>query len=313
MYRELENTGCHVFARFEDKKGIVIRIISSKESKSRNLLAAVMALATIASVYYSGIGLSEVSTMLGKSGLQWKPEGYLIGLLVPLLIHEAGHWLAMAKYGVPRSLPYLLPAPPLQLGFLGTFGAVINLRWLPPSSEALSVMAIAGPLAGFLAAIPLALLGLQDSVVPVAELPPGTREINVVPVIMAVFLSMIDVGEGQAVLASPMTYATYVVFIVTFLNLLPVAMLDGGHLIRSVVSERTHSIISQATVLLLFMASFIVPLFFMFAILALFMLIITRGRHPGTSLGIERVTWKVVASVVTYFLLLILTIPIPVV
>ena len=311
MYRDLEEKGCHVLARFEEKRGVVIRVISSREPRSRNLLVAVMALATIASVYYSGIGLSEVSVMLGKTGLQWKPEGYLLGLLVPLLIHEAGHWLAMARYSVPRSLPYLLPAPPLQLGFLGTFGAVINLRWLPPSSEALSVMAIAGPLAGFLAAIPLAIIGLQDSVVPITELPPGTQEINVVPVIMAVLLSLIDVGEGQAVLASPMTYATYVVFIVTFLNLLPVAMLDGGHLVRSVVSERAHSAISQATVIALFMASFIVPIFFMFAIIALFMLIITRGRHPGTSLGIEKVTWKVVLSVVTYFLLLILTVPIP--
>ncbi len=311
MYKSLEDLGCHPYARFEDKRGVVIRLIRSRESKRRNLVALAMALVTIASVYYSGIGLSDVSVMLGKTGIQWKPEGYLIGLLVPLLVHEAGHWFAMLKYGVPRSLPYLLPAPPIQLGFLGTFGAVINLRWLPPSSEALSVMAVAGPLAGFLAAIPLAIMGLQDSVVNVSDLPPGTQEIGVAPLIMVVFLSMIDLGEGQVVLASPMAYATYVVFIVTFLNLLPVAMLDGGHLVRSVVGERTHAIISQVTVILLFAASFIVPLFFLFAFLALFMLLLTRGRHPGTSLGVERITWKVAVSLVIYFLLLILTVPVP--
>lgn len=310
LYSRLTSNGCYPYLK-RTSLGLTLYIRRSGESDQRILLAVALAAATLVSVYVSGIALSPGD--VEGPWYVWNPVAYLVGLLGPLLIHEAGHWMLMRKYKVPSSIPFLLPAPPFQLGFLGTFGAVINLRWLPPSSRALATMAIAGPLAGFLAAIPLALIGLSNSlVIDVAEAArEGVVPLQLVPIIMIPLSAAIETGPGQVVVLSPLAFSAYIVFFVTFLNLIPIAMLDGGHLVRSVGGEVMHRTVSLAFVMILILSSIAAPALGIFAILALGLYLLTGGRHPGPSMALESPDKATIISVIIYGVLLVLTLPIP--
>src|SRR6185312_6296439 len=83
---------------------------------------------------------------------------FAIALLAILLSHEMGHYLACRYYGVAATLPFFIPAPPLFLA--GTFGAFIKMKSPIPSRRALFDIGLAGPLAGFVALIPIALAGV---------------------------------------------------------------------------------------------------------------------------------------------------------
>src|SRR6266550_5143577 len=79
-------------------------------------------------------------------------------LLTILTAHEMGHYLACRYYGVNATLPFFIPAPPLFLA--GTFGAFIKMKSPIPSRRALFDIGLAGPLAGFVALLPVAAAGL---------------------------------------------------------------------------------------------------------------------------------------------------------
>ena len=84
-----------------------------------------------------------------KSGL-----AFSTALLTILTAHEMGHYLACRYYGVRATLPFFIPAPPLFLA--GTFGAFIKMKSPIPSRRALFDIGLAGPLAGFVALLPIA-------------------------------------------------------------------------------------------------------------------------------------------------------------
>jgi len=77
-------------------------------------------------------------------------------LMFILLSHELGHYIVARKHGFALSLPYFLPFPYA----FGTLGAVIRLKSMPKSRNALLEMGAAGPIAGFIAAILCALWGM---------------------------------------------------------------------------------------------------------------------------------------------------------
>src|SRR5881296_2226872 len=90
-------------------------------------------------------------------------------LLAILFSHEMGHYLACRYYGVDATLPFFIPAPPLFLA--GTFGAFIKMKSPIPSRRALFDIGLAGPLAGFVMLLPIAVAGiltLQSAPAPVA-------------------------------------------------------------------------------------------------------------------------------------------------
>lgn len=307
LYRELTARGCYpILARRPE--GLVLYVRVGASGDRRWLLAGGLAAATLFTVYVSGLGFER----LGE-GFAWSSIGYLLGLLLPLVVHELGHWLVMRRYGVPASLPYLIPAPPLQLSFLGTFGAVINMRWLPPSNGSLALMAVAGPLAGFIAALPLAILGIRASVaVSAAEAEAlGAVPFPFTPLIVALLGSLVGPQGGDTVILSPLAFASTVVFIVTFLNLIPVAMLDGGHIVRSLLGERGHSAVSAGSVALILAASILVPALTLFAVIAVLLYLMSGGRHPGPVFLREDADWRTKLAAALFAALLVLTLPVP--
>jgi membrane-associated protease RseP (regulator of RpoE activity) len=308
LYRDLASRRCYPYL-YRGGEGLVLLVseAAGDENKAKTFaIAAALAAATLASVYLSGIALSS-------GGGAWSPLAYVVGLLLPLAIHELGHMAAMIVYGVPRSPPYFIPAPPIQLGFLGTFGAFINLRWLPPTSESLAVIGVMGPVAGFLAAIPLTLIGLNESLlIPESEAAAaGAAVLPVAPLILLIMGSMVG-GEGHVIVLSPLAFAGYLVFLITFLNLLPIGSLDGGHVLRGLLSERAHSIVTMASVAFSAALSVFFPPLLVFALLALTLFMMTGGRHPGPSMAEGGSGRLALLSAVAYGVVLVFTMPIPV-
>ena len=304
VYKKLTASGCYPSTwRGSDGLAIYMHVRSS----GRGLLTALaLAAATIVTVYMSGLALS-----LGE-GLSWSPLAYMIGLLAPLLIHEMGHWITMMVYRVPRSLPYFIPAPPIQLGFLGTFGAVVNLRWLPPNPDSLALMAVMGPLAGFLAALPLTVVGLMDSLVLEPGEAVGAAALPVVPLIMVILARLLGLPEDSVIVLSPLAFAGYIVFLITFLNLLPIGSLDGGHIVRSVAGERGHAAVSLSVVAVAVGLTAVYPALAIFAFIALAIYMLMGGRHPGSAMIDGNPGIFSALSVAIYSILLGLTAPIPI-
>ena len=143
----------------------IIYIIKKPEGKKRKsvwvnivLLVATVFTTTLAgALQWVDINQVDWINMISFSYL-W--QGFIffsIPLLLILGVHEMGHYYASKKHHVDASLPYFIPLPPPFL--LGTFGALISTREPIPDRKALLDIGIAGPLCGFLVAIPISLIG----------------------------------------------------------------------------------------------------------------------------------------------------------
>jgi membrane-associated protease RseP (regulator of RpoE activity) len=162
-------------------------------------------------------------------------------LLLILGAHEMGHYLACRYYRVPATLPFFIPGPPM---LIGTLGAVIRIRGTIPSRKALFDIAAAGPLAGFVIALPLLVAGVAG-----ATVIPSTTELHGTqlgpPLCSWVFERWIH--GGAPIQVGSVYGAAWVGMLVTSMNLFPVGQLDGGHALFA-LSPRAHRIGSYATI-----------------------------------------------------------------
>src|SRR5262245_39079051 len=144
-------------------------------------------------------------------------------LLAILGTHEFGHYFTARYHGAAVSLPYFIPAPPPFL--FGTLGAVIRMGSAVRDRNALFDIAVAGPLAGLIVAIPALLLGLSWS--EVAVVLPGGHLIFGDSLLMRalVYLSFGRIPAGMDVFIHPVALAGWVGLFITALNLFPVSWL----------------------------------------------------------------------------------------
>ena len=191
-------------------------------------------------------GLTVVSTLY--AGSQWYgvavdgPLDILAGwpfaaaVLGVLGVHELGHYALSRYHGVDASLPYFIPIP----NVIGTMGAVIRMRGRMPDRKTLFDIGVAGPLAGLVVACLVTVVGLF--LPPVAD--PGFPIEFHYPVLIRGLAGLVgqplDYPGRETV--NPVVFAGWVGMFVTFLNLIPVGQLDGGHLVRAMLGKR------QATV-----------------------------------------------------------------
>ena len=161
-------------------------------------------------------------------------------LLMILGAHEMGHYLACRWYGVQATLPYFIPAP---IG-IGTFGAFIKIKSPIPSRRALFDIGIAGPLAGFVFALPAALVALYFA--QGAPPFPSTGEFPIFhdPLLFLAIERLFHLPRDLEL--NPIFLAAWVGLLMTSLNLLPVGQLDGGHVIYAVFGWRGHRFIARA-------------------------------------------------------------------
>lgn len=299
-----------------------VRVIEARSGfRQRYWLAAVLFLLTICTTLIVGSqlennflrGLPLFSLDESLFPLGWiiaQPSRLLLGapfafsLLAILLAHELGHYVACRRYGVAASLPYFIPAPTL----IGTMGAFIRIRSRIPSRNALFDIGIAGPIAGFVVAMPALLLGLWLShPAPTAALKPDLR-LGFPAIFYIANFAMHHNFRLQQLLLNPVAIAAWVGMFATALNLLPGGQLDGGHILYS-IWPRAHKPASRLLLIgLLVMTPFMWVGWLLWAVV-----LVSFGRHPYVPatgpLGPMR---KMLAiSVLGMFLLVFTAVPFP--
>jgi membrane-associated protease RseP (regulator of RpoE activity) len=193
--------------------------------------------------------------------LHWalaRPSRLLLGipfasaLMLILLAHETGHYLCARYYGVQATLPFFIPAPTL----IGTLGAFIRIRSPIRSRAALFDIGIAGPIAGFVAAVTVLVFALPHSKL-LAPAATGSDIQLGYPLIFRLVwyvLPLPHLKAGTSALHAlyfhPTAIAAWVGMFATALNLLPGGQLDGGHIVFA-LAPRVHKIISSLTIIAL--------------------------------------------------------------
>jgi membrane-associated protease RseP (regulator of RpoE activity) len=235
-------------------------------------------------------------------------------LMLILLAHEMGHYLACMRYNVDATLPFFIPFPSL----IGTMGAFIRIRSPIYSRRALFDIGIAGPIAGFVVACTVLAVALTFSrAAPVT--PPSTEALLIhYPLIFRLTqsaLASLGVLHGAAtlplerLLLHPMGFAAWGGMFATSLNLLPGGQLDGGHIVFS-IAPRVHRTVSRLTILCLIpMAVYLWAGWLIWAIL----LEISSFRHPQVDEFPKVSGNRLVLALFALLMLVVTLIPKPVV
>jgi len=157
---------------------------------------------------------------------------FALTLLGILLAHELGHFFACRHHYIRSSYPFFIPFPSL----IGTFGAFILIRSPIRTRRALFDVGASGPLVGFVLAVPALIYGvLHSKFVPGLADPKNAEVIYGNPMLLHILDAILRPGiSPDALLLPPIGRAAWVGLFATSLNLMPVAQLDGGHILRSV-------------------------------------------------------------------------------
>ena len=255
-----------------------------KVGPTRLWINILLLLGTIATTSFAGslIWLAYV----GGSTLQWTDVAhgalYFAAPVMAILgLHELAHYVVARRHHVEASLPYFIPVPPPFL--FGTFGAFISIREPFPDKKALFDIGAAGPLAGFVASIPILIAGayvnLHAPAVPLSYCGPTVLGVSYGNLLVGtpLFLLILSKFVPLAVLSiSPLELAGWVGILVTAINLLPASQLDGGHVFRALLGDRTRYLSYAVVMLLLVLGLLFYTGWIIFAILLLFLGV----RHP---------------------------------
>lgn len=205
---------------------------------------------------------------------------FSLPLLSILGIHEMGHYLASKRHHVDASLPFFIPLPPPFI--LGTLGAFISTREPIPNRKALLDIGAAGPLCGFVVAIPVSLLGLflmqQNPIMPTGE----EAGLTIFYPLVLQGLDALFTIPSNAII-HPTAFAGWVGFFITALNLLPIGQLDGGHVSRALFKEKSRWVtwITLFSVMALGLYTFLVTNFGGWLFFLLFITILVGTQHPA--------------------------------
>lgn len=261
--------------------------------------------------YFKFISLT-FSTLFTQPAILADGLIFSVSLLAILTAHEAGHYIACRIYGVDATLPFFIPSIPL-IG-PGTFGAFIKILSPIWSRRALFDIGVAGPIAGFVVVIPVAIAALIT-----ANPAPMPSEGGVImtlndPLLFRLFASVLNIKLNNIV-ANPFYFAAWIGVLVTSLNLIPVGQLDGAHAIYAVFGEKVHkwlgriAFITMATLALLGWFLYSSPSGFLYVILLAIML---KVRHPQAEDMTPLDTPRLVVAFITLLIFILCFVPFPV-
>ncbi|MEM0129014.1 MAG: site-2 protease family protein [Thermoplasmata archaeon] len=243
------------------------------------LLAATVATTVLtgALIWLSYIGGSALTAGDFLNGAAF----FAAPLLAILGGHELSHYVVARRYRLDASLPYFIPIPPPFL--FGTLGAFISIRQPFPDRKALFDIGAAGPIAGFLIAIPVTLAGMYLS----ATGPPvnlaacgltflGTNYSSLLIGSSFLWFGLSLFFPTQLLSLHPLALAGWVGLFVTAINLLPAGQLDGGHVWRALLGEKAR-FLSYGIALFLVVLGFLA--YFGWLVFA-FLIVLLGLRHP---------------------------------
>jgi len=181
---------------------------------------------------------------------------FALPFLGVLTVHEFGHYFTARHNQVRTSLPYYVPFP---MG-LGTFGAIIRIKERIFSRREFFDIGLAGPLAGFVAAVAvlgygfthLPPLGYLFSIHPEYArygadyarhvYPAGTQGLTLAKPLLyrlleAALADPARLPHPNELLHYPVLLAGALSLFFTALNLLPLGQLDGGHILYGLLGR----------------------------------------------------------------------------
>lgn len=188
---------------------------------------------------YNGPARGPLNFLLTSPEMLWRGVPFASALLFILTTHELGHYVLSKIHRVPASLPLFIPGLP---HFIGTFGAIIRMRGPILSRRALFDIGVAGPLAGFVVAVIVLVVGLSLSTVVDRT---ATIGLQLGEPLLLQFLSWMVIGPVPPeadVLLHPIGFAAWFGLFVTSLNLLPIGQLDGGHVAYALWGRRQRTL-----------------------------------------------------------------------
>jgi membrane-associated protease RseP (regulator of RpoE activity) len=260
-------------------------------------------LATILTTLFAG-ALMEGVNPLQDPRLIVRGIPFSLTLMLILGVHESGHFFMAKKHRVKASLPYFLPAPTI----IGTFGAFIKMRSPVRRRRALVEIGAAGPIAGFLVAVPALFIGLSLSTVIDKTGEIGIQLGESVLMKLATVIIYPGLGDQQDIILHPIGFAAWIGMLVTMLNLLPIGQLDGGHIAYALLGSWYKKIAWGALIGILILSIFS-PNWLIWAVLVY---LLTRMKHPPIMDEYEPVSrYEKCIGVIALIIFVLTFIPIP--
>jgi len=263
---------------------------------------------------------------------------YTLAILGIIGIHELGHLFAARRHRIKSTLPFFIPfIPPI-----GTMGAVIVQKTPPKNKDELFDLGLSGPLAGFIVSLIVAIIGFLISGIflkmdymsalmtiysrlPIWLVGPPVHDwVNVSsnspdPLIFyllswaltkspvsvsptALNLIAFNNSSMYVTVLHTITFAAWIGFFVTGLNLMPISQLDGGHVIRALLGNKYYKYASYVALVVLFLINFI----FAILVLALSRFNLT---HPGPLNDVTPLSKSRKIISIVFFVILVMTIP----
>ncbi len=194
---------------------------------------------------------------------------YSFSILFIIGVHEFGHYFAARFHNVDVTLPYFIPFPPIA-GFLnfGTMGAVIKTRSAVMNNKIMFDIGVAGPIAGFIAAIIVLIYGYTHlpGVEYILAIHPdyfsetyGENALSLQfgnTIIFQIFNSIFInpdqfVPPMSEIYHYPYLTAGWLGLFITAMNMIPVGQLDGGHVVYSMFGSKKHEAIASISMIAL--------------------------------------------------------------
>ncbi|MBT5550534.1 MAG: site-2 protease family protein [Nitrospina sp.] len=264
-------------------------INSEPVNKENWLLFSLLLSATLITTYLSGGLLFSIS------------------LILILGAHEFGHYWASRRNGVRSTLPYFIPAPPVFIA--GTFGAFIQIKQVIPNRRILMEIGSAGPIAGFIVALPTLIYGLSLSkVTPVL----GVEGVNFGSSLILNLCSEWVLGVNPQspdlnIHLHPIAFAGWIGMFVTALNLIPIGQLDGGHIVFALFPNK-HGLLGRIFFVLLFPLGYFWSGWYFWAVM---IALVGFKTAPLVDENVELGYQERVLGVVSIVIFLVTFIPVP--
>lgn len=268
--------------RFEDGT-LLLRVFPKPQlRRARPLINLTLLVVTICTVFITGFVLWEGSVLqrevlMPHTGPYVPVSLFVLSLLAIVGLHEIGHKISCEMHKMDSTMPYFIPGIPPT----GTFGAVISLRSPPRNRDALFDLGLSGPLVAFVVLIVVTVLSIQTAyLVPIGDAILWNRLGLAVPASWPEYPLLFDLlipivrpyPKGFVLFFTQIEFAAWIGSLISYLNLLPIWQLDGGHLSRALFGSRRHRAISYVGLTVMALSGF-----WVFALLLAIMMF-TSGR-----------------------------------
>ncbi len=295
VFRELRKNG-YLSAMRRTMNGLKVFVVKTAPVKPSNVwINVVLFVTTVFSTFLAGYFVMFRGSVVFSFV-------FSVAMMLMLGTHEIGHKISAWRNGIDATPPYFIPSP---FG-LGTFGAVINIKSPPPSKDSLVEMGLAGPLAGFAVALPLAFIGLI-----VSSPDPNGFKLSTAPLAFFLFQGGAVSNFATGIALNPLALAGWVALLITLLNLVPAGQLDGGHVARVFLGRDRHYFLTKMLGTGLFATGIFFPAlpFWFWGLLIYFFF---RNYHAGSLDDVSGLSRSSKILVVIAAVVFILCLPIPV-